>query len=208
MQDLAGLLEQQVVWDLEGLCREANARLSRYLPLSTSQRVREEVTPRLVRHYTRLGVLDPPLRQGKRALYTPRHLLQLLVLRRLMAEGYASSALGDLVRRKSDEELLALLEGGATLAPNPSNPALGYLGALRKQFGMPMATLSSPPEEEESQEVWRRFEVALGLEVHLREDFPLPKTPREMEALLDAIRNRLEGLRLQGSGGKRSRRQG
>lgn len=205
MQDLEELLRQGVEWDLEGLVREANARLPRYLPEMGSRRVRGAVTPRLVRHYAGLGMLDEPIRRGKRALYTPRHLLQILVLRRLMAEGHAASALGDLVRQKSDQELLALLESGATLAPNP---ALGYLSELRERYSYsymvpPTESSPSPPEREE---IWHRLEVAPGLEVHVREDFRPPRTQSEMEALLEEVRRRLKGLAPRRSSSRSSRR--
>lgn len=196
MEPLAELLAQGVEWDLEGLVQEANARLPLHLPRGVTSRGREALTPRLVRHYVNLGVLDPPLRRGRRAYYTPRHLLQLLVLRRLMAEGHASSALRDLVRQYGDEELLAILEAGATLAPSAPNPALAYLEEIRA--GLPPSSLprppstSSPTSQEEA--LWHRFALAPGLEVLVREDFQPPRTPAAMEALLRRLQDLLEDI--------------
>ena len=192
MEGLEQLLQRGAEWDLEGLVREANARLPRYLPEQPGNlRVREAVTARLVRHYTTLGMLDEPARTGREARYSARHLLQLLVVRRLMAEGHGSSALGDLARRKSDAELLAMLEGGVALTANPTAPALSYLAGLREQYRMPLPAPTAP----EPPMRWHRLEVAPGLELHVREDFRFPKTPGEGDALMRRLRQRLEALK-------------
>lgn len=198
MDSLETLLQRGAEWDLQGLVRETNARLPRYLPQEFgSQRVREAVTARLVRHYTGLGMLDEPLRAGREARYSARHLLQLLVVRRLMAEGHGASALGDLARRKSDAELLAMLEGGVALTAKETPSALAYLTGLREQYRMPPAPIpaAAPPPAEAAPQAelrWRRFEIAPGLELHVREDFRPPKTPSELDTLLRHLRERLE----------------
>lgn len=198
MEDLEALLHRGAEWDLEGLVREANARLPRYLPQDPgSLRVREAVTARLVRHYTGLGMLDEPSRVGREARYSARHLLQLLLVRRLMAEGHGASALGDLARRKSDAELLAMLEGGVALTANPPASALSYLSGLREQYRMasptPLFEALTPDPTPELR--WHRLEVAPGLELHVREDFRFPKTPGEGDALMQRLRQRLEALK-------------
>lgn len=198
MEGLEELLRRGAEWDLEGLVREANARLPHHLPEDPGNlRVREAVTARLVRHYTTLGMLDEPARAGREARYSARHLLQLLVVRRLMAEGHGASALGDLARRKSDAELLAMLEGGVALTANPTTPALGYLAGLREQYRMPPhpAPLSLDAEPPSAGLRWHRLEVAPGLELHVREDFRFPKTPGEGDALVRRLRQRLEALK-------------
>lgn len=212
MEGLEELLRRGAEWDLEGLVREANARLPRHLPEDPGNlRVREAVTARLVRHYTTLGMLDEPARAGREARYSPRHLLQLLVVRRLMAEGHGASALGDLARRKSDAELLAMLEGGVALTANPAAPALSYLAGLREQYRMPPHPAPAPqappaaplpaaplPLDAEPPTAglrWHRLEVAPGLELHVREDFRFPKTPGEGDALMRRLRQRLEALK-------------
>jgi hypothetical protein len=59
------------------------------------------------------GTLDEALREGREARYTGMHLLQLLVVRRLMAEGYTTGAIKKLIAGASIERLEALLEGEA-----------------------------------------------------------------------------------------------
>lgn len=148
-----------------------------------------------MRHYTSLGMLDEPLRAGREARYTVRHLLQLLVLRRLLAEGHGASALGDLARRKSDAELLAMLEGGVDFTARET-PALNYLAELRRQYTRsPLVAYDAPPPPPPPLLRWHRFEIAPGLELHVREDFQLPKTTSETEALFQEIRRQLMSVK-------------
>jgi DNA-binding transcriptional MerR regulator len=51
-------------------------------------RVRDVPNERLIRWYVTVGLLDPPLsRRGRTARYGPRHLLQLVAIKRRQAEG-------------------------------------------------------------------------------------------------------------------------
>src|SRR5262245_50794836 len=51
-------------------------------------RVRDVPNERLIRWYVTVGLLDPPLsRRGRVAWYGPRHLLQLVAIKRRQAEG-------------------------------------------------------------------------------------------------------------------------
>lgn len=212
MTDIETLIRQPVEWDLDNFVREVNARLPAYLPTGTANtKLREEVTPRLVRHYATLGSLDEPRKEGREARYTPRHLLQMLVVRRLLAEGFSSGALSDSTRRRTDEELLAMLRGGAVLEPSRGNPALDFLDELRG-FGpsalaysyapTPSPTAPAPGKKgSEAQapppvaERWRRAEIAPGLELHVRDDFRFPKTPDESETLMDKVRSSIQEIR-------------
>lgn len=114
-----------------------------------------------------------------------------------MAEGHVSSALRNLVRQYGDEELLAILEAGTTLAPSAPNPALAYLEEIRA--GLPPSSLPRPPStsspSSQEEALWHRFALAPGLEVLVREDFhPPPRTPAAMEALLRRLQDLLEDI--------------
>lgn len=57
-------------------------------PAGDSKRVRWNPNARLVRYYTTLGLLDRPVEfRGRTALYSWRHLLQLLAIKRLQRDG-------------------------------------------------------------------------------------------------------------------------
>jgi len=57
-------------------------------PARANGRVRDVPNERLIRWYVTVGLLDPPLsRRGRVAWYGPRHLLQLVAIKRRQAEG-------------------------------------------------------------------------------------------------------------------------
>lgn len=182
---------------LDAFVELANATLPLVLPLDKAGRAKDEVNARLVRHYTTQGLLDEPLKVGREARYTRRHLLQLLVLRRFMHEGHGATALHKVLRGREDDALEALLLGSATLDVQP-NPALAYLDALRAAPPPPRAPLSGPPPAsppEAPAERYTRFTVRPGLELHVGPAFQAPKTPAERARLADALLDALDQLR-------------
>lgn len=188
-------------WSLEDFVDQANALLPDYLPADpVSTRVKEEVNARLIRHYTGEGLLDDPDKQGREARYGYRHLLQLLLVRRLLAEGLSAGAISDLARRKSDVELEGLLEGGAevqitTRLAAPGQSALSFLDSLRRRPGSgpapaPPAVRAAPVPPRETS--WERHTIADGLELHIRSDFRLPDSPKTRHNLLALLEQRLQ----------------
>lgn len=65
----------------------------------------EKLTERLIRYYTATGVLDKPDRLGREAAYHFRHLLQLLIARRLVDEGVSLVVISKFNLSKSTDEL-------------------------------------------------------------------------------------------------------
>lgn len=143
MTTLQQISQANSEWDLEAFVQVANDLLPQYLPPASDTRSRnsEAVNPRLVRYYTTQGVLDRPARQGREARYTYRHLLQLLVVRRLLTEGYSTTAIQPITTEKSDADLEALLQGGIQITVEAANPALAFLQSLKAR----KASSSPPP---------------------------------------------------------------
>jgi DNA-binding transcriptional MerR regulator len=76
------------LWTLDELCAQAALALATDYPGQASGRVREVPDRRLVRYYTTLGLLDRPVTlRGRTALYSRRHLLQLVAIKRLQVTG-------------------------------------------------------------------------------------------------------------------------
>src|SRR6476469_6187840 len=122
METLQQIAQRNPHWSLDELVQIANELLPQFLPEEKAHtRVREEVSPRLVRHYTGQEMLDDPIREGREARYVYRHLLQVLVVRRLLTEGYGASVINTLARSKNNSELEALLQGGVQLTVSPAN---------------------------------------------------------------------------------------
>ncbi|BAC07896.1 MerR family transcriptional regulator [Thermosynechococcus vestitus] len=198
IQDFVHVQDQ---WSLDELVEIANELLPQHLPQEDSKnRVLEEVNPRLVRHYTSCKLIDRPARIGREGRYGYRHLVQLLVVRRLLMEGYTAGAIYKLVYRMSTPELRALLEQGVHLQlnPPPINPALAFLQQVQERsehrYGEPMRVSPPisrrevpPPSHSPQPESWKRIEVAPGFEVHIRDDFNFPQINRDQEALVKQL---------------------
>ncbi|GAB4238933.1 MAG: MerR family transcriptional regulator [Elainellaceae cyanobacterium] len=200
MNRLLSLAQSNPQWSLEEFVQVANNLLPQFLPLAESAgRVPEDVNPRLVRYYTTQQLLNKPLKQGREARYTYRHLLQLLVVRRLLTEGLSTSAIGTLVSTKTDRQLEALLQGGVQLTVETANPALAFLQQIQNRVTPPPAPL--PPAAAQASdrsasqpESWTRLEILPGLELHVREDFVYPSSLQEQQNLLQMIAQRLASL--------------
>ena len=195
MRNLIELSQSNLNWSLDEFVQLTNDLLPQYLPENPANtRVREEVTPRLVRHYTSLEMLDEPLKEGRSARYSYRHLLQMLLVRRLLAEGYGASAINQMATSKDNTELEALLQGGVQLTVTPANPALAFLQQLQQRQGDALpskAALKSTPRQSSAPAHWTRIEVSPGLELHVQENFTYPSSPQEQQNLLQYINQQL-----------------
>ena len=195
MRNLIELSQSNLNWSLDEFVQLTNDLLPQYLPeIPANTRVREEVTPRLVRHYTSLEMLDEPLKEGRSARYSYRHLLQMLLVRRLLADGYGASAINQMATSKDNTELEALLQGGVHLTVTPANPALAFLQQLQQRQGDAQpskAALRSTPRQSNAPAHWTRIEVSPGLELHVQENFTYPSSPQEQQNLLQYINQQL-----------------
>ncbi len=82
---------------------------------------------RTIRYYTSLGLVDRPAEmRGRTALYGPRHVLQLVAIKRLQAQGLSLTAVQKRLTGASDSQLSDIarlpdkLEALAAPAPSPS----------------------------------------------------------------------------------------
>ncbi|MGB3199721.1 MAG: MerR family transcriptional regulator [Nodosilinea sp.] len=214
MSMLQQIAQQQSEMVLDRFVEVTNDLLPQFLPSqSTGSRGQEPVNPRLVRYYTTQGWLDKPLKQGREARYTYRHLLQLLVLRRLLAEGYSASSIGSLIGGQADTALEDILQGGVQLTVEAANPALAFLSQIRdrresspsdqstKRSARPV--MQAPPAAsslpalapDSTPQTWTRLEILDGLELHVRQDFVAPATAHERDSLLQLIADHLAKLK-------------
>ena len=67
------------------------------------ERLGEEVTPRTVRLYATEGLIDRPGKDGRRAVYGQRQLLQLLLVRSLARRGLSLTAIAPLLAAGNSE---------------------------------------------------------------------------------------------------------
>ncbi len=195
-------MQRDAIFTLEEFERVCNSWLLQYLPESyQGTRAREPLTIRNLRHYAGEGLIDEPLKQGREARYSFRHLVQVLLLRRAMAEGYTSKLLFGMMRRGTPE-LEALLAGDLPASNNktdrsriiqeesPNHQAqrevLDYLNSLKPQSNLPQQ-INQTVLEPIPVQTWQQFEITTGIELWLRADALLPKTALERQRLLAKI---------------------
>src|SRR5690606_36368961 len=121
-------------WSLDDLVDHANRLLPELLPKDAGQRAADAVNQRLVRHYATPGLLDEPPKAGREARYLYRHLLQLLVVRRLLAEGFSAAVVGRVIKGRGDAELESLLTGQLRIDVVPQSAARAEPTAERVAF--------------------------------------------------------------------------
>jgi DNA-binding transcriptional MerR regulator len=177
------------------------------------ERLGEEITPRTVRLYATEGLIDRPGKDGRRAVYGQRHLLQLLLVRSLARRGLSLSAIAPLVAGDNEalqEQLNQLDDGLEVSGPTPeSNDALDYLQSIQSSavepspsllplLGAPLSSRSPTlrasrmaGRSNASSSRWHRFQLAPGVELHLSESASIPPTRARREAWLQRLIARL-----------------
>jgi DNA-binding transcriptional MerR regulator len=95
-------------WTLDQLAAEAAAALADGYAGQPSGRVRDLPDRRAIRYYTTLGLVDRPSGwRGRVALYGRRHLLQLVAIKRLQAQGLTLAEVQARLLGLDDEALRA-----------------------------------------------------------------------------------------------------
>jgi DNA-binding transcriptional MerR regulator len=110
----------EALWTLPELVAEVAARIAA-LPAPRNGQVRAVPDERTVRYYVTLGLLDRPgAMRGRTALYGPRHVAQVVAIKRLQAMGRSLSEIQQLWPTL-DDPTLARMSGVAL--PPPARPA-------------------------------------------------------------------------------------
>jgi hypothetical protein len=121
-------------WTLDELAERVDDALAVDYPGQPSGRVRDVPDRRAIRWYTTIGLIDRPVaHRGRTALYGPRHLLQLVAVKRLQAKGLPLVAIQQELAGATDTELgrVARLPApaGAVRPVGPGAPAAPSLDA-------------------------------------------------------------------------------
>lgn len=108
------------LWPLDDLARRAEAALARDRVGQTNGQVREIPDPRTIRYYTTLGLLDRPAGfRGRTALYGPRHLRQLVAVKRFQARGLRLAEIQGRLVGLADGDLARIARVPADLEKGP-----------------------------------------------------------------------------------------
>ena len=196
---LATLREYRTLapWGLRDLAALAAGLLdaSGVVPVNAAARARP--SERTIRFYVTRGLVSPPDGRGTAAVYSYRHLLQVLAIKLRQMEGATLEALskeltgmtGDLIERRvatalgsalPRPERLALLQGPGTGRGRVGRAVLGWLTPVEGAA----ATGS----------VCRRIAVVPGIELLIDEQHPVLRLNGDLEAITAAIRQALTDL--------------
>ena len=104
-------MPEQAAWTLDELVERVSAVLAAAAyPGSPNGRVRELPDRRAVRWYTTTGLVDRPVMQGRSAIYHTRHLLQIVAVKRLQAQGFSLAEIQAKLAGVTDEMLRRFAE--------------------------------------------------------------------------------------------------
>jgi DNA-binding transcriptional MerR regulator len=170
------------------LLEVADSLMKMVAPVQPSERVAETVNERALRYYISEGLIDRPSdREGNAALYSYRHLLQILAVKKLQASYLPVKRIREIVPESTDEELKEIICGKKSLEPAPAeSAALQYLSSILPEGDM----LSEPPAFQHRHDIaapsqlftresfgrppitesWERHVIDDGIEIHIRAD--------------------------------------
>lgn len=176
--------------------------------------VSEVPDERTIRYYLTEGLLSPAEdKQGTASVFNHKHLLQLLVVKKLQSEHLPIRKIRDLVAGRTERELERLL--GAEGSTAVRNEALSYLEqllikpaappspqppqALRPPASIealpgsaPHAPQRSPVSGGGGGGTWSRIEIEPGLELHIQGQYQPPREARGLRRLTQSILRVLE----------------
>jgi DNA-binding transcriptional MerR regulator len=139
-------------WSLDELAERVEAALAVDYRGQPSGRVRAVPDRRAIRWYTTIGLIDRPVAyRGRSALYGPRHLLQLVAVKRLQARGLPLVAIQQQLAGATDTQLARVARIPVDTGPVAARGAAAA-GGMRSADGT--ATVARPAG------FWRRQPAA------------------------------------------------
>jgi DNA-binding transcriptional MerR regulator len=171
---------------------------ARLIPMFVGKQVRYKVSDlpdkRTIRYYVQKGLIDRPVRAGRNAMFSYRHLLQVLVIKRLQSDYIPLRRIEEVTRASTEEELERLLTFGGSRfnAPVPIKTPSPSAG-----LAMPVPPLKPDPGyscKPESGYSWRpchKFRINEHLELHVDDGFHLVNPSVDLDIINARITNAL-----------------
>lgn len=121
---LLGVLPDELqTW--RGTAAELAEQCNKLLPSIGLPEEAGSANERLIRHYVQVGVLTPPEREGREALFGPRQVAEFLAARHLIHDGWPLAKIAELIRSGGPEGLARLVPAPRT--PTAAEQALARL---------------------------------------------------------------------------------
>jgi DNA-binding transcriptional MerR regulator len=184
-------------WGLRDLAALAGGILdaSGVVPVNAAARARP--SERTIRFYVARGLVSPPDGRGTAAVYSYRHLLQVLAIKLRQMEGATLESMqkelggltGDLIERRAATAL------GPGLPPPEHLPLLRTPGTGRGRVGRAVMAWLAPVEGlTPASSACRRIAVAPGVEVLIDEQHPALRLNRDTAVIAEALRQALASV--------------
>jgi hypothetical protein len=184
-------------WGLRDLAALAGGILdaSGVVPVNAAARARP--SERTIRFYVARGLVSPPDGRGTAAVYSYRHLLQVLAIKLRQMEGATLESMlkefagltGDLIERRAATAL------GPGLPPPDQLPLLRTPGTGRGRVGRAVMAWLAPVEGLSSAgSTCRRIPVAPGVEVLMDEQHPALRLNNDPGVIAEALRQALASV--------------
>lgn len=170
----------------------------------------EEFAPnvRLLRHYQSIDAISRPERRGKEAVYSYRHLLEVIVVRHLVTDGWPLKKISSITRGSNEKKLLKLLPEYEPSKRNDLNEAqktvrdiaaestrFEQLHSSEQRYGMSRYKNSKPGRLGQNERWGRKEMVELELtdwcKISLDRDALRHIKRREIELATEAFNNAL-----------------
>ena len=184
-------------WGLRDLAALAGGILdaSGVVPVNAAARARP--SERTIRFYVARGLVSPPDGRGTAAVYSYRHLLQVLAIKLRQMEGATLESMlkefagltGDLIERRAATAL------GPGLPPPDHLPLLRTPGTGRGRVGRAVMAWLAPVEGlTAASSHCRRIAVAPGVEVLIDEQHPALRLNGDTALIAEALRQALASV--------------
>lgn len=149
------------ILDWRGSAAELAEQVNQLLPQLGVQEEVGTVNERLVRYYVTKKVLTPPDREGREALFGYRQVVELLVTRYLMKDGWPLEKIAAMVQSSDLDSLVAPSNTGAgpSRAPTRAEQTIAQFrkgGRPARPASPPMAYMMAPPDIHKAAQLTRR----------------------------------------------------
>ena len=190
------------VWTMDELVERVRQALAAEYPGAPNGRVRDVPDRRAIRWYTTTGLVDRPAgMRGRTALYGPRHLLQLVAVKRRQAQGHRLADIQTELAGAPDDQLRRIAElpelPDVTVSPSAESPSAESPTPVRDKFWVERpVSVTITPDYHAPPDPVRLGGVHLGGGAMLL----LPEVPRreDVTAILAAARPLIEVLSARG----------
>lgn len=171
-------------WNLEELAEESQ----RYLEHGQSRRVQWRPNGRQIRYYATLGLLDKPETEnnGRTVWYGPKHLLQLLAIKRLQQDGMKLAEIQRALTGATIEEMRALVGLPESFLDQLHNSVTAKPDPRRETDFWATRPAPLPPLGPSFQQLWQ-LQLAPGVTLMMDQKQASQLNEREREELARAL---------------------